>query len=496
VVDKVLAFHRKVEGADALESDQLSRTLKLANRFLNAHRIGYALASDYCNTAYPWKQLFMFVWSVLGGVVDSALRVPRGLPHKYKAKFESVWAAGVQHWLAYSPLTWGDLEQLQPGLHDRIIQYGQSQQKLDLTVVMPCHNVGHYIGSIISQMLRSLKVSFEIFLINDHSKDDTWDVILRYDRLHPNVYAINSERFGAGFARNVAYPMLGGDYVIFLDGDDLFDFTELSLAVSDAQERNLDVLMLPFKLASTEVDGVLQAEDVAANAWEEAASEPERVKQVAFKLTNYPWIQLTRTQVLLERGVFFGPTKVHNDILFHWHSIMVSDRIAFYAGGAICTHRHLAQRHVLTNLHTAARMQLFDAINQTFRVLDREGFFWVDDYVPIWFTFIANVYHFFAPSVPDELQDEFRRRRESADEAAIAAQREAATRAMQRQSRATIMRRQTCQARMRSSAVPLSTLKVPRRRLFLMLGSLMLITFMLGVAAMLAWTDKANAGSL
>ncbi len=87
------------------------------------------------------------------------------------------------------------------------------------SVVIPSFNRAHLIGKTIESVINQTFTDFELIIVDDGSTDDTEAVINNYTdaRIH-YVYQENGER---GKARNTGTQLAGGNYVFFLDSDDL-----------------------------------------------------------------------------------------------------------------------------------------------------------------------------------------------------------------------------------------------------------------------------------
>lgn len=93
-----------------------------------------------------------------------------------------------------------------------------------VTVITPCYNSEKYLGECLEsleQQTMGIK-DLELILVNDASTDNTWNMILEFERKYPeSVIAINlPENRRQGGARNEALKYATGEYIAFLDSDD------------------------------------------------------------------------------------------------------------------------------------------------------------------------------------------------------------------------------------------------------------------------------------
>ena len=96
---------------------------------------------------------------------------------------------------------------------------------VDLSVIIPCHNAGRYIGQAVASVLEQtgLPAGFklEIVIADDRSDDDTPAVLAELARRHPQVRVVaNDGARGPGPARNCAVRHAHGRWLACLDADD------------------------------------------------------------------------------------------------------------------------------------------------------------------------------------------------------------------------------------------------------------------------------------
>lgn len=93
---------------------------------------------------------------------------------------------------------------------------------MKLTVIVPAYNVAAYIGDTLDSIAIQTPAFDEIIIVNDGSTDNTLDVI----QAHPcgaDARVFNTKNNGLGPARNLGIERANGDYIYFLDADDVLD---------------------------------------------------------------------------------------------------------------------------------------------------------------------------------------------------------------------------------------------------------------------------------
>lgn len=91
-----------------------------------------------------------------------------------------------------------------------------------ISIVTPTHNCEKYISKTIESILNQTYKDFELIIIDDFSSDGTLQIINSYK--DPRIKIIkNKKNMGAAYCRNKGIELSNGDYIAFLDGDDIWD---------------------------------------------------------------------------------------------------------------------------------------------------------------------------------------------------------------------------------------------------------------------------------
>lgn len=112
-----------------------------------------------------------------------------------------------------------------------------------VSVIMPAFNAGKYIESAIISVQQQTFTAWKLIIVDDGSTDDTAEIIKRlavHDQRISYYYQANAKQ---GKARNLAISKSNGDYLTFLDADDLWTTDKLQRQLSYMQQRpDIDLL--------------------------------------------------------------------------------------------------------------------------------------------------------------------------------------------------------------------------------------------------------------
>ncbi len=119
-----------------------------------------------------------------------------------------------------------------------------------VSVVIPTFNRAPFIEEAIDSVLRQDYSNLEILIVDDRSTDDTEQILRKLMGCHPEVsYLVNERRKGPSGARNTGILAASGDYVAFLDSDDVWLPGHLEKGVGFLEaHRDINVLFGNFRV--------------------------------------------------------------------------------------------------------------------------------------------------------------------------------------------------------------------------------------------------------
>lgn len=91
-----------------------------------------------------------------------------------------------------------------------------------VSVIMPVYNAGGYLVEAIESILKQTVADFEFLIIDDASRDDSWNLISRFAKKDKRIKAFrNKNRVGLVRSLNFLIPQTRGKFVARMDSDDI-----------------------------------------------------------------------------------------------------------------------------------------------------------------------------------------------------------------------------------------------------------------------------------
>ena len=115
-----------------------------------------------------------------------------------------------------------------------------------VSIIVPMYNVGEFARPCVTSLLAQTHKNIEILIVNDGSTDDTVDVIKETAGDDPRIKILDKENGGLSSARNYGTERCSGDYIMYVDGDDLIAPGAVELMVSAATEHGVELVAAAF----------------------------------------------------------------------------------------------------------------------------------------------------------------------------------------------------------------------------------------------------------
>ncbi len=198
------------------------------------------------------------------------------------------------------------------------------------SVIIPCYNaqehVDHALSSVTGQTLD--KDLYEVIAVNDASTDDTLAVLNGWKAKYPDTVKVITydENMRQGGARNRAIRQAEGEYVCFLDADDLMDPDALETFLEGTEGGKMDIVTAKFEV----INGYSSSWSVKSGAEHskpvvERTFDPETNMEeyIAFDL-GFVWSSVYRKKMIIDNDVWFPEHLAYEDV--YWQRL-----IKFYA---------------------------------------------------------------------------------------------------------------------------------------------------------------------
>ncbi len=118
----------------------------------------------------------------------------------------------------------------------------KADKSIKASIIVPIYNGVDYLKPMLDSVLgQKFSHKYEVIIVDDGSTDGSSSVIKGYQETHKNLHYLYQANARQGFARNYGLGVALGEYVMFVDGDDVIDPEALSELYHSAKEEKSDI---------------------------------------------------------------------------------------------------------------------------------------------------------------------------------------------------------------------------------------------------------------
>ena len=200
-------------------------------------------------------------------------------------------------------------------------------KELKLSVIIPVYNVEKYIEATVASIYRQnlAEDEFEVILVNDGSTDNSLQIIKHLATRHNNIMVLDQKNQGPSIARNKGLQLAQGEYIHFMDSDDLVLDSSMDLMLKTALENQVDIIKGDYIRASNQ-----DIEEGIKPIQQEIAYKIKTGEQ-AFIEDNDPmycyiWMHLFKREFLQDNHLHFINIGCFEDTAFITHTYLKAMR--------------------------------------------------------------------------------------------------------------------------------------------------------------------------
>ncbi len=203
-----------------------------------------------------------------------------------------------------------------------------------VSIIAPVYGVEKYIPRAVDSLLAQTYQEWELYLVDDGSKDNSGAVCDAYAERDSRIIVIHKENGGAPSARNVAIDKATGKYMLFMDPDDWAEPRMLEDLVAVAERDDAQMVVAGFYIDTyySDTDKFQQEQYVESHTFKTQQEFRDfAVKMFDASLLYPPWNKLVRSDYILENKLYF-PYTFWDDLPWNLSVIRDIERVSVISG--------------------------------------------------------------------------------------------------------------------------------------------------------------------
>ncbi|MBO1323872.1 glycosyltransferase family 2 protein [Acetobacter garciniae] len=200
-----------------------------------------------------------------------------------------------------------------------------------VSVVITTYNSADIIEETLCNIKNQTLEYYQVIVVDDKSTDGTAEILEKFDKEDNFKIVFNDKNRGAAYSRNLALSLAQGEYLIFLDDDDIYHPDMLEKAYHAAKSRDADIVV--FRSYGKN----LQTHDTSPMTWSirddllpdtEVFSARDIKNNIFHCFVWWAWDKIIKRKIILESGLRFQEIRTTNDLYFVFSIVLCAQRLS------------------------------------------------------------------------------------------------------------------------------------------------------------------------
>lgn len=191
-----------------------------------------------------------------------------------------------------------------------------------ISVIVPVYNAEKFIERCVNSIISQTYSDWELFLIDDGSKDNSLKKIKEYEQKDERITAIHQDNQGAGAARNKGLEFASGNYVVFIDSDDYIEENYFELL----SKHNEDVVFIDVNRRNE--NGEITARE-RLSAYKGTDKDDILRGQMTGKILWGGVRKAVKRELLEEHHIRYSNLKVGEEAIYSFQLLYYAESISF-----------------------------------------------------------------------------------------------------------------------------------------------------------------------
>lgn len=127
-----------------------------------------------------------------------------------------------------------------------------------VSIIIPCYNQGQFLDETLQSVFCQHYTHWECLLIDDGSTDETETIATHWESKDKRFRYLKRENSGVSATRNYGLQLAKGDYIQFLDADDVLAEDKIKLSLALIKEQNVEVVCTNYMMFDKNTNQTLQ----------------------------------------------------------------------------------------------------------------------------------------------------------------------------------------------------------------------------------------------
>lgn len=197
-----------------------------------------------------------------------------------------------------------------------------------VSIILPVFNAERFLSQCLDSILWQTYQDWELIVVDDGSKDGSIEILKSYEKRDNRIHIISKKNEGVSIARNIALKHAHGDYIYFVDSDDIVMPEGLMILVKAMESSKATFVKSDFLPIDEQGKQVfINKKQVIRRRYDGKVMDSETFFKKILMKEYFLWTCLFRKDIIVKNHIQFIPhCRLMEDAAFVVDYLLYSDR--------------------------------------------------------------------------------------------------------------------------------------------------------------------------
>ncbi len=220
-----------------------------------------------------------------------------------------------------------------------------------VSVIIPVYNTGKYLEDSVSSIQNQTFRDIEIIIINDGSTDNCAQILKKLSQNDKRIRLFAQSNQGQSVARNLGLDNACGEYIYFMDSDDILDHDAINACYEKCILQNLEMVIFDADVFYEDEKSAKSGFNyIRSGQIEDKIYDGKDLMELLLNKNIFkavPWLFFVKRELLEKQNLRFFPGIIHEDELFTPILYLTAERIGYLPKTFF--HRRIRENSTMTN---------------------------------------------------------------------------------------------------------------------------------------------------
>lgn len=174
-----------------------------------------------------------------------------------------------------------------------------------VSIIVPVYNAEKYLDDCLKSIITQTYKNLEIILINDGSTDNSLKVCYKYKEIDERIVVVNNKNHGVSYSRNCGIKIATGNYIVFIDSDDIIDIRYIEKLIEPTKKEDYDLIICGLTHKFREKEKWISKKEIIPNLDKLTGNIKLDYRFLVHYYLEVPFVKLFKKSIIDKNNITF-----------------------------------------------------------------------------------------------------------------------------------------------------------------------------------------------